>query len=92
MELKKKAQAGTLESSDLLVLVEPSGRLEIKIESPVKKQFGEAILATAREVLEEYGVETGKIRLADQGALDCTIRARLATALKRAGGEGGDGA
>lgn len=90
MEVKKKARAGTLESSDVLVTVEPSGSLEIKIESPVKKQFGQAILATVQEVLDEKGVRSGSIRLADQGALDCTIRARLTTALRRAGGERGD--
>ena len=40
-----------------------------------------------KEVLEEYGVECAKIRIIDRGALDCTIRARVATAVLRAGGE-----
>ncbi|MCK9351011.1 MAG: hypothetical protein M0P44_07315 [Clostridiales bacterium] len=37
-----------------------------------------------RKVLEEQEVTSGTIELSDQGALDCTIRARLMTALERA--------
>ena len=84
MELIRKAKSGTLESSDGLVTVEPAGELIITLDSPVKEQFACAILETVRGVLEEFSVRTGKIELADQGALDCTIRARLTTALKRA--------
>ncbi len=79
----KKAMAGTLESGDVLVMIEPGDSLELKLNSPVIHQFGEAILRSAREVLESFGVTSGTITLEDQGALDCTIRARLATAIRR---------
>ncbi len=79
----KKARAGTLESGDVLVIIEPADSLEIKLYSPVISQFGEAILRSAREVIDSYGVTSGTITLEDQGALDCTIRARLSTAIRR---------
>ncbi|NLB50251.1 MAG: citrate lyase acyl carrier protein [Clostridiaceae bacterium] len=88
MKVDKKARAGTLESGDLFVTIEPSEKLEISLESPVKDQYGDAILQTVRELLDQWGVESGRITLADQGALDCTIRARLTTALRRAGSQG----
>lgn len=79
----KRARAGTLESGDVLVTIEPADSLEIKLDSPVINQFGEAILATVREVIDSFGLTSGTISLEDQGALDCTIRARLATAIRR---------
>lgn len=84
MELLKKGHAGTLESGDVLVTAEPSPDLVIHLESPVKEQFGPAILDTVRQVLEAEEIKQASIRLEDQGALDCTIRARLLTALRRA--------
>lgn len=89
MELIRRARAGTLESGDVLVTVAPAEALTVTLESPVKAQFGDQILATAHAVLEDLGVREGTVALADQGALDCTIRARVATAVKRgAAGEG----
>lgn len=90
MELIAKGWAGTLESGDVFVTVQPSDRLTINLESPVKDAYGPAILETVDQVLNELGIQKGIIDLADQGALDCTIRARLATALRRAS-EGGGG-
>ena len=84
MKLIRNAKAGTLESGDVFVTVTPSHEQIIRLESPVKEQFEDAILALVRELLDAYAVEGGMIELADQGALDCTIRARLLTALKRA--------
>lgn len=79
----KRARAGTLESGDVLVTIEPADALEIKLYSPVINQFGDAIMRSVREVVESFGVTSGTISLEDQGALDCTIRARLATAIRR---------
>ena len=45
MQIRKKATAGTMQSSDLTVTVEPADRLEIRIESVVKKQFEHLIRA-----------------------------------------------
>ena len=87
MNITSIAVAGTLESSDIYVEVEPSEELELNIESVVLNQFGEEIRATVLSVLEELGVKTGRISVQDKGAIDCTIRARVETAVRRAGGE-----
>ena len=39
MKIVKKGQAGTMQSSDLMVTVEPADELVIEIQSTVKKQF-----------------------------------------------------
>lgn len=86
MKITSTAVAGTLESSDVYVKVEPCDTLEIRIESVVYNQFAEAIEASVKEVLDEMGVESGKISINDKGAIDCVIQARVETAIKRAGG------
>ena len=87
MNITSIAVAGTLESSDIYVEVEPCDKLELNIESVVLNQFGEEIRATILSVLEELGVKTGRVSVQDKGAIDCTIRARVETAVRRAGGE-----
>ena len=87
MKIKKKAVAGTLESSDIYVQVEPNDNgIELELESVVYSQFGEEIEKTVREVLNDFGVKNVKIQLKDRGAVECAIRARVETALKRAEG------
>ena len=88
MEIKKIASAGTMESSDVYVEIEPgTGRLDISLESGVKVQYGAAIEATVRDVLQEQGVTDACVRVTDRGALDCVIRARVETAIARGKGE-----
>ena len=87
MEIIKNATAGTLESSDVYVEIEPADALEIQLESVVLAQFGEEILDVVREVLQENHVEKANIRIADRGALECVIRARVETAILRGKGE-----
>lgn len=85
MEIKKKAAAGTLESSDVFVQVEPNNNgIELELESIVMNQFGEEIENTVREVLNDFDVKNIKIQIKDRGAVECAIRARIETALKRA--------
>jgi citrate lyase subunit gamma (acyl carrier protein) len=86
MKISKKAQAGTMQSSDLLVTVEPSEGVEIEIESTVKKQFEHLIRAKIEQVLEKNGAKSVKVSVSDRGALDYAIEARLEAALQRAGG------
>ena len=87
MEIRKKAAAGTLESSDIFVQVEPGENgIEIEIQSIVYNQFGEEIERTVRDVLNEFDVKSAKVQLKDRGAVECAIRARVETALKRAEG------
>ena len=85
MQIGKSAGAGTVESSDLLVRVEPGeGKLELTIDSAVKERFGDLIRASVEEVLSSYGVDGAKVFVDDRGALDCVIRARVETAVRRA--------
>ena len=83
-----RATAGTLESSDVFVTLEPhEDGLEIEIDSVVKNQFGDAILRTVEDVLAELDVRNAKLSIVDRGALDCVIRARVETAVMRGKGE-----
>lgn len=86
MKITANAVAGTLESSDIYVMVEPSEQLDIEIESVVYQQFGEQIRKSILEVVEQLGVESGRITVNDKGAIDCVIKARVETAIKRAKG------
>jgi citrate lyase subunit gamma (acyl carrier protein) len=84
----KRAVAGTMESSDVFVELEPSENgIEIDLDSVVIQQYGDDIRRVVGEVLAEQGVEQAKIHLVDRGALDCVIRARVETAILRAKGE-----
>ena len=83
MKIVKKAVAGTMESSDAYVEIEPCESLTVELESVVKEQFGESILKTAGEVLSECGVTSAKVHITDRGALDCVLRARIETAVMR---------
>ena len=88
MKLVKAAMAGTMEPSDVMVMVEPADDLTIDLESNVAKQFGASIKASVLEVAEKMAITGAAIKLVDHGALDFTIRARMETALKRALKEG----
>ena len=84
MEITKCAAAGTMESSDAYVEIEPNDSgLEVELESVVKAQFGDAILDTVHQVLSQCGVENARVRVVDRGALECVIRARVETAVYR---------
>ena len=88
MEILMRASAGTMESSDAYVEIEPSQNgLNIQLESVVKGQFGESIDHTIREVLSEQGVCNANVRVVDRGALECVLRARVETAVLRGKGE-----
>ena len=84
----QRATAGTLESSDVFVTLEPcESGLEIELDSVVQNQFGETILQTVQEVLSDLDVQNAKLSIVDRGALDCVIRARVETAVLRGKGE-----
>ena len=87
MTIVRKAQAGTIQSSDLMVFVEPAAELVIEIESTVRRQFEHLIRAKIEDVLRSHGVTAGRIRVSDRGALDYAIQARVETAMLR-GAEG----
>ena len=83
MEILKPAVAGTLESSDAQITVEPGEGLEVSISSSVLNQYGRQIRSTVLETLERLDVKNGKILVVDKGALDCTLKARLECAVFR---------
>ncbi len=87
MDLKKTGMAGTSDSGDIQVTVEPNPGHGIRIDliSSVQVPFGVAIEKTVYEVLEAFQVENAYVTLRDRGALDCVIRARMQCALCRGG-------
>jgi citrate lyase subunit gamma (acyl carrier protein) len=85
MKIQKPAKAGTMESNDIYVMVQPGdGGIEINLESIVMIQFGKQIEKVIRETLEDLKVENALVVAKDRGALDYTIRARIEAAIKRA--------
>ncbi|MBQ1565583.1 MAG: citrate lyase acyl carrier protein [Clostridia bacterium] len=85
MKIVKAAQAGTVESSDIVVRIEPNeSGVEILLTSSVQQQYGKRIEAVIRETLKELGVEAARIEAIDKGALDCTVKARTQAAAYRA--------
>ncbi len=84
MELVKVGIAGTLESSDVQVTIDPAVEdLHIHIESTVLNQYGRQIKSTVEQVLATLQVTAGEVTVIDKGALDCTIKARVACAVFR---------
>ena len=84
MIIAKPAIAGTVESSDALVSVEPGdGKIELTLTSSVMNQYGRQIKETVLETLERLDVKSVKINVVDKGALDCTLKARVECAVFR---------
>ena len=87
MEILKPAMAGTLESSDAQVTVEPgTDGIQLTLSSSVMNQYGRQIKATVLETLERLGVENAQVTVVDKGALDCTLKARVECAVFRSCG------
>ena len=85
MEITKPAAAGTLESSDCFVSIEPGhGGIDFSLESSVINPYGDQIRKVVLETLEELDVKDAVISVVDKGALDCTIKARVQGAVFRA--------
>lgn len=91
MEIRKPAMAGTLESSDCQVTVEPGeGKVEFHLESAVIHQYGNQIRKVVMETLNNLGIDNVKISMVDKGALDCTIKARVEGAVFRSADQRND--
>ena len=86
MEIVKSVSAGTMESSDVYVEIEPGSGITVELQSVVAQQFGDSIRSVVREVLAEQGVQNARVRLVDRGALECVIRARMEAAILRGKG------
>lgn len=88
--IKQKASAGTLESSDIYVEIAPAAPgsgIRLNLTSVVMQQFGPEIEAVIRQTLEQLDVKDAELTVSDRGAVDCTIRARVETAVCRGKGE-----
>lgn len=86
MKIVKNAVAGTLESSDALVTVEPNEEgagIEFDLDSVVINQFGNSIRSTVMDTLDRLDIKDVKIHIVDKGALDCTLKARVEGAIFR---------
>lgn len=88
MEIQKNAIAGTLESSDAQVTIEPySSGIKIDLESSVMNQYGRKIHQLILDTLEELEVKNAYVVVIDKGALDCTLKARIQAAVFRSQNE-----
>ena len=86
MKIITEAAAGTVESNDIIVKIEPSDKegIEVFLTSNVMQQYGKQIEKVIRDTLAELGVEKARVEATDKGALDCTVRARTTAAVYRA--------
>lgn len=79
------AVAGTLESNDILITISSAGGSvnSVSLSSIVINQFGPAIRAVIDQCLEASGLLGVEVTVQDKGALECTIKARMETAIAR---------
>jgi citrate lyase subunit gamma (acyl carrier protein) len=86
MEINDVGIAGTLESSDITIHIEGNAGkgIQIELKSTVENQFGNQIRKIIGDTLQELGIVDAIVHANDKGALDCTIRARVLTAVSRA--------
>lgn len=86
MQPTHKAQAGTFESSDIMILIEPLDKdteNHIELSSSVGKQFQNQIISDIKEMLNKFEITGARIIAKDKGALTQTIKARVETAVLR---------
>lgn len=83
MEILKSAAAGTLESSDCMVTVEPGEGISLDLSSSVMNQYGRQIKAAVLETLNRLDVKNANVTVVDKGALECTLKARVECAVLR---------
>lgn len=88
MKITQQSSAGTLESGDVLIRIQPldTSDVEIELQSIVEKQFGSAIRRVIHSTLDKLDITGVRVVVEDKGALDCVIRARVQAALIRATG------
>lgn len=90
MQVLKPAIAGTLESSDVQVTLEPAQGLSIDIQSSVQAQYGRQIRACVEETLKKLDIRDARVQVVDKGSLECTLKARVECAVFRASGSDAD--
>ena len=87
MSAHVSAVAGSLESNDILITISGSSTggsaNSVSLSSIVINQFGPAIRAVIDQCLEKSGLSGVEVTVQDKGALECTIKARMETAIAR---------
>ncbi len=84
MEIYNKGIAGTLESSDAMITVEPNeSGIELYVDSVVMNVYGRQIKELILKTLATLEVAKAKVTVIDKGALECTLKARLECAVYR---------
>ncbi|WP_035051541.1 citrate lyase acyl carrier protein [Carnobacterium pleistocenium] len=88
LQISKQAIAGTLESSDLQIIIDQNvgNGIDIELNSSVKKQYGKQIEAVIKETLANLGITEAKLVVEDRGSLDCTVIARTIAVVHRSSG------
>jgi len=87
-KVRKTAQAGTVESSDIMIMLAPAEAgtgIKVELVSPTMQQYGKQMINLITKILVDHGIDDVLVNANDKGALDCTIKARVITALERAG-------
>jgi citrate lyase subunit gamma (acyl carrier protein) len=87
MKVRKSAQAGSLESQDILITINPGKKdsgIIIDLESPSFVQYGKKIHSEIEQVITKMGVTDVYVNAIDKGALGFTIKARTEVAILRA--------
>jgi citrate lyase subunit gamma (acyl carrier protein) len=86
MIIKTPAIAGSLESSDVMITIKPNEQdgIIFDLQSSVEKQYGQQIRNVIMNTLQELNVHSAIVSIVDKGALDCTLKARMETAIYRA--------
>ena len=79
----KKAQAGSLESSDCLVTVEPAEAYSMSYSGQNETIFKRRTERIALETAARFSL-LARLSVQDRGALEVTLRARIETAFERA--------
>lgn len=85
MEIKTIGVAGTLESSDIQIMISKGNDgIQIDLDSEVIKAYGDQIKKVITDTLNKFGINDAKVKATDKGALDCVIAARTLAAAQRA--------
>lgn len=86
MKITTTGVVGTMESSDIIITIEPKDTdgISLELESDVKTQYGNQIRNVILDTLKDIGVESAYVTAVDKGALDCTVIARTQAAAYRA--------
>lgn len=85
MSTQCSAAAGTLESNDIFITITATGEkgVSINLSSIVMHQFGDDIKAAIQQSMDASGLDGVEVTAQDKGALECTIKARMETAIAR---------